>query len=71
MKTFIFEVATDDKWEKKHRVFTVEAKNLDEAFKLSKEQIKEDELLYQVSVKKDGSSFHQPVWDFFNGSLEK
>ena len=66
MKTFFFDATNDEQ----HRVFTVRASSLDEAFKLSKFQMAKDEIVYQVSTRKKGYKFPQPVWDLIHGSLE-
>ena len=67
IRKYYGEVANDENWEKCHRVITVEASNVEQAYNLIQKEKNEYECIYQISRDFTDCSLAQPVYDFFNG----
>lgn len=67
MRKYYGEVCNDEDFERKHRVITVEATNVQQAFDRIREKKGPYEMIYQITRDFTDCSLPQPVYDFFNG----
>ena len=66
MRKYYGEVATLDEWERRHKIITVEANNVQEAYDKILKQKRSDQDIYQISRDFSDCECPQPVYDFFN-----
>ena len=67
MREYYGEVSDAENWERQHRVITVEAESVRDAYKLILDKKGKDEDIYQISRDFDDCNCSQPVYDFSNG----
>ncbi len=67
MKTFFIDITTDEQLEKSGREIQLKATSRFDAMERVKSELKEDEWVYQIRVKRPGCDLPQPVYDYFNG----
>ena len=69
MRRYQVEVATEENWERLHRVIRVRACSIRGALKRAIKKMRTGESVYQICTRVRGCELNQPVWDFFNGNI--
>lgn len=69
MRKYDIEVSNESNWERYHRIISVQAEDVVQAYQMGIDQKGEDEDIYQISREFSDCSLPQPVYDFLNGFM--